>query len=381
MGIAVACAGIVVGRQAQAVAVVAQQVHRMRAGTGGNALALQALHDVVARQRRTRRVHIGDKGLPGMLAISRTLRHAQPGDGGQFLHVPARPMVTLVDEAVQLAQLHQAHRALQIGHAVVEAQQVELGQQVRPRALVALLLGDRGAVVAQHVGSVGQLLVLCGDHAAFTGGDRLARMERERRRQAQAASRYTLVAGARRAGRILDDWHTFGQHAAQRIHVDAQAEQMHSNHGLGARAQLARHIDHVDVVGGTVNVGQHRRGAAVQDHVGRGHPGKGGHDHLVAGADAHRGQDQVQPGRATGGGQRMLDRVALGKGLFEGRHLGALGQPAAHQRLARRLPFVFAGAGQRDLDLACHSAYSFRRTGPRRGDAIRPRYGGCCATR
>ena len=94
----------------------------------------------------------------------------------------------------------------------------------------------------------------------------------------------------------------------------------------------------IEVVAAGVNVGEDRRGAAMDDGVRSGHPGERRHDDLVALADPERGEGQLQRCGAGGGRQGVLDVVQLGEGALELGDLGTLGQPARLQRLAQRLP-------------------------------------------
>ena len=103
---------------------------------------------------------------------------------------------------------------------------------------------------------------------------------------------------------------------------------MHRHDRLGARGDRALGGRRVEVVRARVDVGEHRRRAALPDRVGRGDERERGHDDLVAGADARGVQREVQRGRAARHGHRVGGADALGEGLLELAHARALRDPA-----------------------------------------------------
>ena len=138
---------------------------------------------------------------------------------------------------------------------------------------------------------------------------------------------------------------------------------MDRNDRPGARAHRARNGRGLDVEGRAVDVGEHRRRAAVENGVGGRHPSERGHDHLVTRADAEGGEPEVEPGRTGGDGERMGNAVARGKGFLEGRHLGSLREPARREGFADRMPLFVTDAGRRDGDgtLSAYDAAARRR--------------------
>jgi hypothetical protein len=161
---------------------------------------------------------------------------AWPPSPKRGMRRPAKPLqpvavalglaLALGDEAVEFAELDQTDGALQVGHAIVEAEQVELGQQIGPGSGMALLLRDRCAVIAHPRHRLGKFGIVGGDHSALARGHRLARMEGESRRIAETAGGRAAESCAGGAGRVLDDPHVRRQHGADRVHVNAQAEQV-----------------------------------------------------------------------------------------------------------------------------------------------------------
>ena len=91
----------------------------MSAGAGRNAGGLQAVHHGVPRHRRTSGIDAADEGLPGMPAVRGLLRQAEPVEIGEVLAIPGGPARALGDEALELLDLDEAERTLQVGHAVV----------------------------------------------------------------------------------------------------------------------------------------------------------------------------------------------------------------------------------------------------------------------
>ena len=193
--------------------------------------------------------------------MARALRHArraQPRRSAKRSAYQRAQRSRSLDEPVELAELHEPDRGLQVGHPVVEAEHVEVGQRGRARAAVAHLLGDatrRGCAGDRR--ARGQLGVVGGDHPALAGRDRLARVERERRRSRRGRRRAALVGGARRAGGVLDDVRRSSGSAARTASiVGAQAEQVHGDHRPRALRHARPQVSRVDVVGG---LGRRRR--------------------------------------------------------------------------------------------------------------------------
>ena len=111
----------------------------------------------------------GDISLPGVAAVVRRQWLAQPFEIGKLLAIKARPTISLLDESIELGELNEADRGLNVGHPVIETEFVEGRQQIGLRSVMALLLRYRRAVVAHHVGAGGEIGVVRHQHAALAG--------------------------------------------------------------------------------------------------------------------------------------------------------------------------------------------------------------------
>ncbi len=140
-------------------------------------------------------------------------------------------------ETLQLAQLAQSQRGLQLVHAIVEA---ELGLLVGPGVQLAIrtqrklgvddqieVLGH--AVIRQPAHPRGAVGIGGGDHAALAGRQGLDRMEGEGRRLRMGAGAHSLARGvvaAQRMAGVLDDGEPGGPGCVRNlVHgADAAAE-------------------------------------------------------------------------------------------------------------------------------------------------------------
>ncbi len=96
---------------------------------------------------------------------------------GKALAARRTPIKTaLLDQTGQPAQLHEPDRRLDVGHPVVEGG-LQVGLEHRLRAGVPVGGGDVHAVFAQAAQPGGPVRVVQRDHAAFAGGQHLARVE------------------------------------------------------------------------------------------------------------------------------------------------------------------------------------------------------------
>ena len=160
----------------------------------------------------TRRRRIASRGRP------RGPAGCEPADLASS-RVTIRPAIALGDESVELAELDEPDRGLQIGHPVVEAELVEVGQQVRAAGRGGAAPRRRdGAVVAQQLGAGGELGVVGRHHAALAGRDRLARMETRSSRRRRGRRPAASIRRAGRAGGVLDDRRRVPATAARDAH-------------------------------------------------------------------------------------------------------------------------------------------------------------------
>lgn len=127
--------------------------------------------------------------------------------GGQHLEVAAGQLTTLMDPIFQIGHLAQPQCGLDIGHAVVEAEQLLLVVPGAVRLVDEILRLAGDAVATQQTHGLGQHCVIGHRHAAFAGGDDLHRMEAEDGDVAVAAvaGGFILIAGTEGVAGILDD--------------------------------------------------------------------------------------------------------------------------------------------------------------------------------
>ena len=104
-----------------------------------NPPCLQPFHDFVARARCAPGVDNGDERLPPVYARAGFARQSQPVNAGELLTIIARPLRAFFDKRRKLLELDNADRPLQIGHAKIVPEQVEVRQQIRFGAVMALL--------------------------------------------------------------------------------------------------------------------------------------------------------------------------------------------------------------------------------------------------
>jgi hypothetical protein len=116
--------------------------------------------------------------------------------------------------------------------------------------------------------------------------------------------------------------------------------------GRGRRVEVER--DRVDVA-------EDRLDALIEQAVGGGDEAEGTGQNLVAGSPAKRSHAEVQPGRAAGYRDRVLDPEPIGEGALEALAHRPQREPARAQHLEREL--LLAGAdlrpGQRDRLAHC----------------------------
>ena len=130
--------------------------------------------------------------------------------------------------------------------------------------------------------------VLDRDHAALAGGDHLARVQREAGERARASR--SAAPGSARRSRTRRPRRARGR-GARRAPRNGSMSAGRPSWCTGmiafVRLVIARSAAAgIEVVGARVDVGEHRRGAALPDRVGGRDERHRGHDHLVARADA-----------------------------------------------------------------------------------------------
>ncbi len=114
----------------------------------------------------------------------------------------------------------------------------------------------------------------------------------------------------------------------QAIHIHRQTRQVDRNDGLGTRCDGGFYLSQVDIAGDRIDVGEHRRGAGFNNHVGCGNPGNRRGDDFIASADAGDAQGDFHGAGAGIEGAHRTAAEIFGQLRFECLHLGAAGNPA-----------------------------------------------------
>ena len=226
-----------------------------------------------------------------------------PGDG-------AAGMIPAVD----VLELDAENRALEAVHAGVPADFV-------------VVVAAAHAVLAQHPGTLGQLVGVGCDHAGVARRAQiLGGIKAEGGRIAEAAGFYALPLRAPGLGGVFDELEPVrsfrdGQRPSNRRtgRRDARAGCALTSAPRGP-SRTASTADGVEVEGGRVDVGQQRRGPGAEDGADRGEEAEGSGDDGRAGADSGGGQGQPESvgarGAAHGVGHAQLDSGGFFKGGY-----------------------------------------------------------------
>ena len=222
-----------------------------------------------------------------------------------------------------------ADGGLQVGHVVFET---GLDHRVVLVALVAETLPGvlAHAVQRQDADPVGQFGIVGQDHAAFAGGQVLGHVEAVTTAQTGSTHRAPVVSGFQGVRAVLDQHQVvLADDRHDGVHVAGAPGEMHDQHRPGALADRRLDRRGIDVHAGRIDVGQDRRGAAVDDRVHRGAEGQRRGDDLVARPEAGGDQAQVQGGRAGVDRDRVPGAAVGGDRVLESPHPGARTEPAA----------------------------------------------------
>src|SRR5437870_2660176 len=241
-----------------------------------------------------------------------------------------------MDELVQLAKLHQPNGALEIGHAVVETHHVEVWQQVRTWPTVPLFLGHRRAVVAQHLDTLSQLIVVGRHHPPLTCRDGLAWVEGKDAEIAEPPGGAAVPCCTSRAGCIFDDLDIRPNGCPYRINVGTEPEEMHGNDRLGARGHTPSKILGVNIKGDAIHINEHRRRPAIDHHISSRDPCKGRHDDLVTWTDLQRRKGEMQASCGRSDRDAMLHAVTPRERTLKCSDFRTLRDPTALDRLEHR---------------------------------------------
>ena len=163
-------------------------------------------------------------------------------------------------------------------------------------------------------------------HPAFTGRNRLARMEAEAGDVAGRADRPAVIGRPDRAGRVLDNRECPGRQrvSARRDRQPARPDEPGRSPSCAASRASRRPRGSMFQVS-RLDVGEDRRRAGVEHGVGGRDERVRRADDFVAGADAARHERQVERRRARRGRDGVARADALGEQLLELRRPSAPG--------------------------------------------------------
>ena len=168
---------------------------------------------------------------------------------------------------------------------------------VSPETLTLGLAGD--AVLGVKLDHGAQVVVIGGHRSAFTGSDRLHRMEAEAGNVGDRTDRPRLIRGADRVRSILDENQVvLVANLANRVVLNGAPAKVDSDNRLGLIRDVRLDARRVDIPCVGFDVGKDRRAAAVEYAVRAGSKGDGAHDDLIAGLYASRKAGDVQRSRA-----------------------------------------------------------------------------------
>ncbi|HYK99119.1 MAG TPA: aminotransferase class I/II-fold pyridoxal phosphate-dependent enzyme [Candidatus Acidoferrales bacterium] len=312
----------------------------------------QVRHEVLAVKpallRKTQAVRV-----IGVLRVRRDVGHLDALHFRQLLVVPRGLLAADAEQLVELAELHEADRRLDVGHAVVESELVVLLDD-HAVGLVPLEVRHAHAVRAQLARAVGDRVVLGRDHDALAGRDDLARVEREHGLVRVRPDPPPLVRLADRGRGVLDHVEAvLLRDRVDGVDVACEADLVDGHDRLGALGDALLDVVRVDVEGARVDLAEDDLGAGVQHRVRRRDEGERRHDDLVTRADARGREREVQAGRARRRRDAVLRADVRRDGLLELGHLRALRHPAAPDRLEGRARLLLAerGLGDRHVEL------------------------------
>ena len=226
---------------------------------------------------------------------------AQTGQAGdRRLHDPLVGAEVGSDQ-VELSHLRQQHRAGQLGHPEVHAQERALGVLgPEPVRRVTLIVdGEEPSV---------QVLVIGDDHAAVATGDGLVLVEAVDPGGADPADALTLVCRPEGLRAVFDQRDAVPvRDVLDLIEPGGRAEHVDGDDRLGPRGDPRLDVGRVEVER-IVDLGQDRRRPGVDDRRDRGDERETGNDDLIARPDSQAQQRQPEPaGAAAAQAKRVLD--------------------------------------------------------------------------
>ncbi len=157
-------------------------------------------------------------------------------------------------------------------------------------------------------------------------------------------------------GAVLDERQVVaGGDARQLVHGAGPPGEVDGQDRPGARRETRLDLGGFDVHRLGVHVGEHGRGAGVDDGVDRGAEGQRRGDHLVAGPHPRREERQVEGRRARVHGDGVRGVLVGGEVALEPRHLGAGAEPSAAEAVDDLGDLdVLEGRGPKDQEVIVH---------------------------
>jgi hypothetical protein len=274
----------------------------------------------------------GDRVL--VVDVRPALRADGQRDGqiGQGLVVAGGDLAAAIGVALQLVQLGQAERGLDVRHAEVVAQDV---------VVVTLL----HALVAVQPDPVRQPVVVGGDEAALGGRHVLGGVHAESG-VAEAAGLAAPVQRAVGLAGVLDHRQSVAVgDGLDGVHVRHDAEQADRDDGPRPGRDGGLDAAGIHQVRVGLDVHEDRRGAREEDRGHRGVEGVRDGDDLVARAVAQPGEERHQRRRAVRHGHRVLDAAVGRPALLQLRDLLALGDHAAAEDFRDGVDLLLAEIG------------------------------------
>lgn len=333
------------------VPVIGMHMQRNEMHAGTDVPRLQFFHELGAVDAEALKIQAQRVEVPCMLAVGPVVWRLELGTIDERGVVSPRDFGPPAPHAFRLPKLSKSHSRSHVSHVVLEPRRKYL---VVPRTFGGITLPciAADAVQRHHPAAVGQYIVIGADHAAFTGGDRLRRVEREaygrtHPRVHLLPDHLATVHGREGMCCILDDGQVvLGRYFIHWVQVRRKPSDMNRDDGARFGGQRSPDPLGLDVQAARIDIHQHGTRVEVADDLGRGRERVGGRDDFVARPDAHRLERQMH-GRGTrvqGNSVPCLDR---GRKLrFELLRFGACGNPAGLERLSDLLQLGVIGVRQ-----------------------------------
>ncbi len=238
-----------------------------------------------------------------------------------------------LDPAVEPRELNQPERRLDVGHVVFEP---GLDRLVVAEPAVGEPLPRTGAqpVQGQSLHPLGDRRGVGEDRAALDRRDVLGGVEGEGGHVAPRPDPAPVPLRTDGVRRVLDHVNAVAiAQAAQPVHVDGPAGEMHGHDRPGARGDRRLGGVEVDEAVTGLAVEKDRGRPHVLDSIGRGHERHRGHEDLVAGPDVEHFERQRQGSGARGQTARIRGADVLREHVLEALHLGTGTNPSGAQRV------------------------------------------------